>query len=238
MSWIAENIWNVYWAIIVFFSGFLLDKILERIPLSERIGYRIELFFLKIYKWIKNTEVDIKYVIKTDEFLDETLNFNIIEEFDVIKQYKFEGENVGWLTYLKNDLKIRPSIKFKPVNLPKDFMVLDGEYYLNSIEIEITAQNIKYRDFSEDLVDLMNIKTELEKEFLKREMGELKSDSLTCKIENVSRFTGLLSEFDIAGLDGTLHGSRIEFGEKKLTIYGVISSDVIKLLKKIIAFYY
>jgi len=215
-----------------FFIGWLFDRILMAIPLPEKLHFRIQLFCYTLLKTLSREEVTCTYFLKTREMNEPQDRFERIVS-NLPPSYHRETPRDEFIVYSKEIGKIKPEIIFKPYWHENS----DGELYLKGIEIEIKTNNMKYYRFEKDVLDLTNIKNDIQLSLMD-DCGQFLSEVMRCNVSKMYKFSGLFSEFNLSALRGAINNRQIILDSKSFTVIGQLDSEIIEIMKRIIAFYY
>jgi len=217
---------------LIYILGLITDVIIKRVLPEDKI----ELIEWKIkdkIKSIQNINLNIYYNIKTNEkILDKSIIKTINENIKKIG-FTYIGDPGGHSVFEGKSGELESQFILKPDYRENDI----GELYLHQLEIEIKPKIIKYNEFELTMIDLINTKYTLQSS-LNEIFGEFYSECLICELSNFYKFTGLLHDFDTEYLQGKLGGHLVDFAPKSIIIYGKVDKKLIKVLKKVIAFYY
>lgn len=209
----------------------LTNKIIDSIEPPKRWKHRINMYFVNMIKNIRNNKMQILYIFKTKSVEYSEERFYNIKDLIEGEGFKEKGQEGSFLTFTKEMGLSNPTIYFMPTFLPRE-----EELSLDSIEFHIT-HIVNYSTFSMDIEDLFRIREALQLCLL-NDYGAFIGESVTCQLSKINRFTGFLSEFKISVLTGKLKENPIIFASDKITIMGPLNSEVLRLLKKAITFYY
>ena len=225
------TIWQIITHTASFLLGWLFKKIVDAIPLPENWKVKIQFVSYDIWKRFRPPTSDVTYVFKTASVEYDEKKFYEITELVKDKNFILKSPDGEWLQFSKDTGIINPTIVFMPVYLPTE----EGRY-LSAIEFQVKI-NVDYNNFLLNVYYLLTIKHNLQLALI-QEYGEFIGESITCKLSSMYKFSGILSEFNLSTLRGTLNGRRILFNPEEVTVIGPINQEILSLLKKIIAFYY
>lgn len=212
----------------------VIGWLLKQIPLPKNIRYKIAKVWNHWKKVFSLYNINITYVFKTQEVEQSFEYLKTLIQILADRDFNYESTSGNFITFTISRGNIKPNIIIKPTEI---FSQKSQELIINELEIEINLQNIKYKNFEWDMGDLLRIKDDLQLSLLDI-YGEFRAESLTCHLSKMYRFSGILSDFNLSRLSGKIDDCLIDFKPDKVVIYGKIYQPILRLLKKIISFYY
>jgi len=216
------------------FLGWFLEKMIGLLPLPKNLKYKITYFVNDISKWIRNIDIEVTYDLKTYEKEDFGEEFENIKDLLKSEGFQLKDKRGDSIICSNDEINKRALIEIMPVKRLSD---INNDLSTVSIEIQISIDDLKYRDFVLNIIDLITIKNELQTIFFEK-YGEFYTESLICKLPNLYKFTGLLSEFKLSSLKGRIENTQIILNSDKIILLGKINKRTIENLKKIIIYYY
>lgn len=236
MPSIMSELWAFILGLFVSYISSILAKLL---PIPDDLKFRLSYESKKILKWIRNVPIRITYTLKSqnleikrEDFLERIKDRLIQNNFhysDLI------GDTIIFhFTMGKTEAELRLTPSYFDIQETPE---VESELMISSIQADLLVDQCKYRQFDGHMVDLLQIKDQLQS-ILIDILGLWASESLSCELQKMYKFIGILSGFRLSTLTGKIGDQRIDLSEKGLVIYGTVEQTLLDALKKIITFYY
>ncbi|MEM3573656.1 MAG: hypothetical protein QXJ62_05455 [Nitrososphaeria archaeon] len=239
-TWFIEQFWGIITGIII---SLFVYFIVNFIPVREDIRYRAIFYRRKISKLILNPIIKVSYTVKTQNLEDKKLKLNDL--LNVIKEklarsrsdFTYIGEKgsacifTSILGKTEVEITVTPSYIVKR-NEGKEELIVD---YL---QCDFKLRECKYRNFEGHLLDMVQIFRRFEAN-IENVIGKWIGESLSCDIQRLYEFVGVLKDLKMSSLTGKIGGQyEIELYENKLVIYGSLETTMTSMIKDIITYYY
>lgn len=219
----------------------ITDIIVKLLPIGENIRFKILFNWRKFTKWIHNTPIKAKYFNKTQNLENKKMPFdtavNELEGILLSHDFLLKGK-------LGNSVSLSRLFGKTEINLsltPSYETIVENEeerLIISQIQAEYEVVNCRYKDFTGNLFDLMQVAIDVERN-LRPIVGDWVQETLLLELKKLYEYTGVFSEFKLSSLTGKIAGKyEINMSENQFVIYGKPETSMISMVKDVIAFYY
>jgi hypothetical protein len=234
------------WEIIISFLvgvvvGVATDIIVRLIDIGENVRYRALFGWRKFTKWARNAPIEAKYFNKTANIENRKLPFEktmdelqrILVHHDFELKGRLGNSKILGRLYGRTEIKLTLTPSYATIIENEEKIVI-----ISQIQSEYEILNCKYRDFTGNLLDLLQISFDVEKN-LRDIIGDWSQESLVFKLKRLYEYTGVFSELKLSYLSGKIAGKYdINMSENQFSVYGKLETSLISIVKDIVAFYY
>lgn len=236
INWVFEQASGIITGVII---ALIVTIIVVYLPLEEKTKYKAKFYLRKLYRWIRDSPIKVSYTVKSPNL--EAKKFLLNNFVQNVKQKLSEnnftpkGEHGSSLMFNYILGKTEVEISLIP-SYESDEQT--EELIVNYLECSFKLIGVGYNNFNGHLLDLIQIFRKLESS-LEEIVGKWRGESLTCEINRLYDFIGVLKDLKMSSLKGKIGGQyEIEMFQNSLVVYGSIDTTITDMLKDIITYYY
>jgi len=238
VSWFAGQLWGVFIGVIISLIVLFITNIL---PIGEDIRYKAIFYRRKIQKLIFNPTIKVFYTIKTQNQEEKKMKLDTfvkeVKEKLARNNFEFKSDRgnatifKGILGKTEVEITLTPSYIFEGEEEERGFIV-------DYLQCDFKLIECKYNDFNGYLLNLIQIFRKLEAS-LEDVVGKWVGESLTCDIQRLYEFVGVLKNLKLSSLTGKIGGQyKVELFPDRMIVYGLIETTMTSMIKDIITYYY